>query len=339
MVPGQETMLNNVSMDCTLIQAPDVGRKAMELEKVNEELHAELNDVMRQLASSPTEEKYLHLKSQLVQQKEFNDRIFEDNQTLKNKIKKFEEIAAEKTSDVKEELGRKNIAYASLKVDVEKGQLEYKRKCEILQADLDYEKSNSTRLTQEMRRYQASAMDTTVIQPKAQPAKIPRFLQLHATLLSSVTTAGSPVWFSGSGAIKEIRLHTAEMRVTTLEKENVKLKEHEEFYINKAREWKSRALKYERTMEQHGVVPGKSVPIKSVPIPDAETAKVYQAAGLSPRTKANPLQDLQNLRAESGPAPPTPTEDIKLVLSRRSEPRRTEADFRLPEDQAKSRRV
>jgi len=325
-------MLNNVSMDCTLIQAPDVGRKVMELEKVNEELHAELNDVKRQLASSPTEEKYLHLKSQLVQQKEFNDRIFEDNQTLKNKIKKFEEIAAEKTSDVKEELGRKNIAYASLKVDVEKGQLEYKRKCEILQADLDYEKSNSTRLTQEIRRYQASAMDTTVIQPKAQPAKIPRFLQLHATLLS-------PLQGLQSGPQAAERLHTAETRVKTLEKENVKLKEHEEFYINKAREWKSRALKYERTMEQHGVVPGKSVPIKSVPIPDAETAKVYQAAGLSPRTKANPLQDLQNLRAESGPAPPTPTEDIKLVLSRRSEPRRTEADFRLPEDQAKSRRV
>jgi len=80
---------------------------------------------------------------------------------------------------------------------------------------------------------------------------------------TSVTTAGPPVWSSGSGAIKEIRLHTAEMRVKTLEKENVKLKEHEEFYINKAREWKSRALKYERTMEQHGVVPGKSVPIPS----------------------------------------------------------------------------
>jgi len=166
MVPGQETMLNNVSMDCTLIQAPDVGRKVMELEKVNEELHAELNDVKRQLASSPTEKKYLHLKFQLVQQKEYNDRIFEDNQTLKNKIKKFEESAAadntsalqKKLADVKEELGRKNVAYASLKVDVEKGQLEYKRKCEILQADLDYEKSNSTRLTQEIRRYQASAI-------------------------------------------------------------------------------------------------------------------------------------------------------------------------------------
>ena len=113
----------------------------MELEKVNEELQVELNDVKRQLASSPTEEKYLHLKSQLIQQKEYNDKIFEDNQTLKNKIKKFEESAAtdntsalqKKLADVKEELGRKNIAYASLKVDVEKGELEYKRKCEILQ--------------------------------------------------------------------------------------------------------------------------------------------------------------------------------------------------------------
>ena len=81
-------------------------------------------------------------------------------------------------------------------------------------------------------------MDTTVIQPK----------QVHASSSekastctnTSVATAGSPVWSSGSGAIKEIRLHTAEMRVKSLEKENGKLKEHEEFYINKAREWKSK---------------------------------------------------------------------------------------------------
>lgn len=114
----------------------------MELEKEKLELQTELNDVKRQLASSPTEEKYLHLKSQLIQQKEYNDKIFEDNQTLKNKIKKFEDSVAvdnttsalqKKLADVKEELGRKNIAYASLKVDVEKGELEYKRKCEILQ--------------------------------------------------------------------------------------------------------------------------------------------------------------------------------------------------------------
>merc|ERR1712025_213387 len=362
MMSGQHTLLNNVSMDCTFISAPDLRAKLQDIESEKEELLRELNDVKRQLASSPTEEKYMYLKSQLIKQKEYNDKIFEENKALKSRLIKSEEAVAsidtialqKKLTDVKQELGLKNIEYASLKVDVEKGELEYKRKCEVLQADLEYEKANSQRLTQEIRRYQTSAMDTTVIQPKTQPKK-------HAEVSTpachtSETSVGSPVWSSGSGAIKEIRLHNAEMRVKTLEKVNVKLKEHEEFYINKAREWKSRALKYERTMEQHGVVvPGKenrretvvgaansepdqssqSNASQSVPVPDAETAKVYQDAGLSPRTRANPLQDLQNLRAESGPAPPTPTEDIKLVLSRRSEPRRTEADFRLPEDQAK----
>ena len=126
----------------------------------------------------------------------------------------------------------------------------------MFQADLEYEKANSQRLTQEIRRYQTSAMDTTVIQPKTQPKKNAEVST--PACHTSETSVGSPVWSSGSGAIKEIRLHNAEMRVKTLEKENSKLKEHEEFYINKAREWKSRALKYEKTMEHHGVaVPGK----------------------------------------------------------------------------------
>ena len=43
-----------------------------------------------------------------------------------------------------------------------------------------------------------------------------------------------------------------------LEIEVEKRKTHEEFYIDKAREWKNRALKYERKLEQHGLpVPGK----------------------------------------------------------------------------------
>ena len=53
--------------------------------------------------------------------------------------------------------------------------------------------------------------------------------------------------------IKEIRLHDAEMKVKSLEKDNCRLKEHEEFYINKAREWKNRALKYERSLQEHGI--------------------------------------------------------------------------------------
>merc|ERR1712130_159075 len=361
MMSGQHTLLNNVSMDCTFIPAPDLRAKLQDIESEKEELLRELNDVKRQLASSPTEEKYMYLKSQLIKQKEYNDKIFEENKDLKSRLIKSEEAVAsidtialqKKLTDVKQELGLKNIEYASLKVDVEKGELEYKRKCEVLQADLEYEKANSQRLTQEIRRYQTSAMDTTVIQPKTQPKKNAEVST--PACHTSETSVGSPVWSSGSGAIKEIRLHNAEMRVKTLEKENSKLKEHEEFYINKAREWKSRALKYEKTMEHHGVaVPGKENrreivtsanagntgtedPDPVIPACDPETVKAYEAAGLSPRTIANPLQDLQNLRTEAGVGPPTPTEDIKLVLSRRSEPRRTEADFRLPEDQARKK--
>eukprot|EP00090_Calanus_glacialis_P034953 TRINITY_DN5943_c0_g1_i1.p1 TRINITY_DN5943_c0_g1~~TRINITY_DN5943_c0_g1_i1.p1 ORF type:complete len:334 (-),score=101.21 TRINITY_DN5943_c0_g1_i1:99-1100(-) len=320
-----------------------------------------MNDLKRQLASTPTEDKYVNLKSQLIKQKEYSDKVFEENKQLKGFVTKLQDEASPgavvamevQLADVKEELGRKNIEYASLKVDVEKGELQYKKKCEILQADLDYEKTNSTRLTQEIRRFQSSAMDTTVINPKVQA----RAAEVSsAACNTSATTAGSPVWSSGSGAIKEIRLHSAEMRVKSLEKENNKLKEHEEFYINKAREWKSRALKYEKTLEQNGVpVPSKEnrretlqgvggaantsttttkaneKVAQALPPVDPATAKVYQAAGLSPRTSANPLKDLQNLRSETGPSPPTPTEDIKLVLSRRSETRRTEDDFRLPD--------
>ena len=39
-----------------------------------------------------------------------------------------------------------------------------------------------------------------------------------------------------------------------LEKENKTRKEHEEFYIDKAREWKNRALKYERLLEKNNIV-------------------------------------------------------------------------------------
>ena len=83
----------------------------------------------------------MYLKSQLIEQKEYNDKIFEENKDLRSRLIKSEESVAsidtialqKKLTDVKQELGLKNIEYASLKVDVEKGELEYKRKCEVLQ--------------------------------------------------------------------------------------------------------------------------------------------------------------------------------------------------------------
>jgi hypothetical protein len=143
MIAGQQTLLNNVSMDCTFIPAP-AGEQIRELELEKEQLLRELNDLKRQLASTPTEEKYVNLKMQLLKQKEYSDKVYEENQQLKGCMTKLKAesspdagIALEKQlAGVKEELGRKNIEYASLKVDVEKGELQYKKKCEILEVGL-----------------------------------------------------------------------------------------------------------------------------------------------------------------------------------------------------------
>ena len=146
MIAGQQTLLNNVSMDCTFIPPPEEYGKLKELEIEKEQLLRELNDLKRQLASSPTEEKYVNLKTQLIKQKDYSDRMFEENKELKCPAVKSQEDCStqnavssleEQLAEVKEDLGNKNIEYASLKVDVERGELQYKKKCEILQVWTD----------------------------------------------------------------------------------------------------------------------------------------------------------------------------------------------------------
>ena len=39
----------------------------------------------------------------------------------------------------------------------------------------------------------------------------------------------------------------------SLEKEKKELKQHEDFYINKAREWKTWALKYEKILKNNNI--------------------------------------------------------------------------------------
>ena len=130
---------------------------------------------------------------------------------------------------------------------------------------MDYEKSHNVRLTQEIRRIQSqAAMDTTSyglgsskssLQSKepTQASSSSTSASTNTSVMTTSASADSPVWSSGSGALKEIRLYDAELKVKSLEKENSRLKEHEEFYINKAREWKNRALKYERTLQEKGI--------------------------------------------------------------------------------------
>merc|ERR1719418_443356 len=262
------------------------------------------------------------LRAQVSRHQQFEEHLYKENTQLKEALAGAKQGSMDpvevaelrrqheaQVAGLKMEPGDKNIALASLKVDVDRGELQYKKKCDILQADLDYEKSVNGRLTQEIRRQQASAMDTTCIglgqrsAPAAagagpgQVGKLPQDvgstrLANAAAATNTSASADSPVWSSGSGALKEIRLHDAEMKVKSLEKDNLRLKEHEEFYINKAREWKNRALKYERSLQEHGI-----------PVP---------SRGAKPAEAEN-------------------TENINLVLTQRPEPRRTEADFRLPE--------
>merc|ERR1712192_225384 len=197
----------------------------------------------------------------------------------------------------------------------------YKKRCEVLQSDLDYEKAVVARLTQDARRLQANAMETTVVAPRASVA---------ATNTSALPD--SPVWSSGSGAIKEIRLHEAEMKVKTLEGE-----------VNKAKELKNRCLKYERTLVSNKIpVPGKenvaasAQPVKEVqPIVENSSTKESSTPVAGSDHRRPPLTNLQklsrhNAAVEGANTSVTPTDDFQLVLDRNLAPRQTEKDFKLP---------
>merc|ERR1712029_258319 len=148
---------------------------------------------------------------------------------------------------------------------------------------------------------------------------------------TSVNTSNeSPVWSSGSGALKEMRRHDAEVKVKSLEKENIRLKEHEEFYINKAREWKSRALKYERTLQENGV-----------PVPQPRDKRQHQEKSEVNKENTNSDSQLQSNKSnpvnkkDTSVSQQDQTEEFDLVLKPRQEPKRTAEDFRLPEGSRK----
>ena len=143
-----------------------------------DKLEEEKKEIMEKMVEqSKWEQEKKVLMEKLLEQKHYSDKMYELNLRLQGGqelslgvvedkavlVKQLEEVKAnrrevlDKLEKVKEELGRKNIAYASLKVDVEKGELEYKKKCEVLQSDLDYEKAVVTRLTQDARRLQVKS--------------------------------------------------------------------------------------------------------------------------------------------------------------------------------------
>ena len=116
-----------------------------------------------------------------------------------------------------------------------------------------------------------------------------------------------------------------------MEKDNSRLKEHEEFYINKAREWKNRALKYERTLEKNGIpVPSRTDRNQVNVARDTNKENTSQVGNVPEASK-----DVSRDTTKEMNAPGSPTENINIVLTQKQEPRRTEADFRLPEGSRK----
>ena len=108
-----------------------------------------------------------------------------------------------------------------------------------------------------------------------------------------------------------------ESKVKSLEKDNARLKEHEEFYINKAREWKNRALKHERLLKEKGI----TVPSRDNKAAAAANKENHANSG------ASSLEAQEEAKMVQAPSSPT----IHLDLNQPREPRRTEEDFRLPE--------
>merc|ERR1719445_303481 len=196
--------------------------------KTREEFLAHITSLESQLSS--VEE----MKTQLGRHQQFEEQLFKENSKLKEALKSSTEskpaVSLQEMEDLrrqhevtvtklKEELGNKNIEIASLRVDVERGELQIKKRCDVLQADLEYEKSVNTRLTQEIRRNQSSAMDTTCFRPQTRTSSAQAQSSAASTntsVMTSSASSDSPVWSSGSGALKEIRLHDAEMKVKSL---------------------------------------------------------------------------------------------------------------------------
>merc|ERR1719445_67774 len=306
--------------------------------KTREEFLTHITSLESQLSS--VEE----MKTQLSRHQQFEEQLFKENSKLKEALKssteskpavslqELEELRRQHevtVTKLKEELGNKNIEIASLRVDVERGELQIKKRCDVLQADLEYEKSVNTRLTQEIRRNQSSAMDTTCFRPQTRASSAQAQSSAASTntsVMTSSASSDSPVWSSGRGALKEIRLHDAEMKVKSLEKDNARLKEHEEFYINKAREWKNRALRYEKFLKEKGYE-----------IPSRDTKKEGKENTSTTAGSSQVIQDSKEISGKTAQAQPPTSPTIQLNLHQPREARRTEEDFLLPKSSKKRR--
>jgi len=142
---------------------------------------------------------------------------------------------------VRRELGKKNVEYASLKVDVDREQLDYQKLNKRLTDEVEYEKQVVARLTNKLRALQTEKMDTTILNPKANIKDM------------ATNTESSPTWINESEKAKEIQLYRLEHKLRRYEKEMKTVTFDRDFYFTRGTEWKSRAIRYEETLTKQGI--------------------------------------------------------------------------------------
>jgi len=146
---------------------------------------------------------------------------------------------------MREKLGQKNYEYANLKVDVDRGELQLQKKCRQLEEDLEYEKKTVARLTYDLRILHSEKLETTVLHPKTTST---------ASNKQTNTNEESPQWKGGSSAyFKELLLYDTEAKLKKREKDLAGMTKERDFYIAGGSKWKTKALKYEKLLDEHGI--------------------------------------------------------------------------------------
>jgi len=253
------------------------------------------------------------LRSRVLELQSHSEELTCNNQQLNKQLQDatttFNKDAAmgalkEELNKIKADLGKKNIEYASLKVDVDREELKLQKQNKHLVNDLEYERQNVTRLTNKLRCLQNDKMETTVLAPKSS------HVEPTDTKATNTSTSGSPVWTSGSGTIKEIHMYQLEHKTRHMEKEIEKLKYNENFYIDRGSRWKSTAMRYE------GILKENRIQFRQGGGLAAEGAVEGAAAGAGPlkevhqRTTNAPKEDIGDL--DLGLLKLQPTRDYRL---------------------------
>jgi len=200
------------------------------------------------------------LRGQVLELQSYSEKLSSNNQQLQKQLQDAAtKVGSDSTVDalkeelakVKADLGKKNIEYASLKVDVDREELKLQKQNKHLVNDLEYERQNVARLTNKLRCLQNDKMETTVLAPRSNHAAAAA--GPTDTKATNTSTSGSPVWTSGSGTIKEVHMYELEHRNRHMAKEIEKLKYNEKFYMDRGSSWKSTAMRYEGILRENGI--------------------------------------------------------------------------------------